>query len=83
MKNKTLDQLIELIAEVTGNEIENVKPDSNLDDDLGIILDDDFNRLIAHVNQDFEINLSARDLNDVVVTVLDLANIIDEEIELG
>ncbi len=83
MKNKTFNQLVELIAEVTGNEPKNIKADSSLDDDLGIILDDDFERLIAHINQKFDVDLSAHDLNDVIATVADLANIIDEEIELG
>ncbi len=83
MTKETLNKLNDLIVEVTGNDPDSIKPESDLEEDLGIVLDEDFERLISSINQDFEIELDAEEINDVVTTVGDLANIIEEELELG
>ena len=83
MKSDTLDQLVDIIAGVTGNEPETVVPEADLEDDLGIVLDEDFTRLIFNINQKFDIQLDEESVSEVVSTVADLGNIIDEELELG
>ena len=83
MNQQTFEKLQDIIVEVTGNEPDSIKPESSLEDDLGIILDEDFERLILAINQAFEIELDPEEISDVVATVGDLASIIDEELELG
>ena len=80
---ETLEKLNDIIVEVTGNDPEVVKPESDLEEDLGVVLDEDFERLIQAVNQAFEVELDPEEVSDVVATVKDLANIIEEELELG
>ncbi len=84
---KSLEQLRQLLAEKTSNDLEEIQPYSNLEDDLGINLADDFPRLLAQINTEFEIDL---DLETVVgememagETVAELAKLIDDESELG
>jgi len=83
MNPDTLKKLVEIIVEVTGNDPETIKSESSLEDDLGVVLDDDFRRLILAVNQAFQIELDPEEANEVVRTVGDLAGLIDEELELG
>ena len=83
MMQDTLEKLNDIIVEVTGNDPEVIKPESDLEEDLGIVLDEDFERLIQAVDQAFEIELNPKEISDVVATVQDLANIIEEELELG
>lgn len=83
MNPDTLKKLVEIIVEVTGNDPETIKSESSLEDDLGVVLDDDFRRLILAVNQAFQIELDPEEASEVVRTVGDLAGLIDEELELG
>ncbi len=83
MLTDTYNQLAEIIVEVTGNSPESIEPDADLEEDLGIVLDEDFERLIKTINQTFNIELEPDEISEVVATVGDLAAIIDEEIELG
>jgi acyl carrier protein len=83
MKERIFNQLVDIIVGVTGNDPEAIKLESNLEDDLGVVLDDDFARLIDNINQEFNIELSSQDVSEVVSTVNDLVNVIDEELELG
>ena len=83
MLTDTYSQLAEIIVEVTGNSPESIKPDADLEEDLGIVLDEDFERLIKTINQTFNIELESDEISEVVATVGDLVAIIDEEIELG
>lgn len=84
---KSLEQLRQFLAEKTSNDLEEIQPYSNLEDDLGINLADDFPRLLAQINTEFEIDL---DLDTVIdememagETVAELAKLIDDESELG
>ena len=83
MKSDTLNQLVDIIAGVTGNEPEMVVPEADLEDDLGVVLEEDFARLIFNINQKFDIQLDENSIGEVVSTVADLSSIIDEELELG
>jgi acyl carrier protein len=76
-----LVQLQRIIAEETGNELEDITPDSYLEDELGIS-QSDFRRLIIRVNKEFGIRLESNLLAEIE-TVLDLAVLIEDEAELG
>ncbi len=78
-----LPQLIEAIAEVTGNDAEYISEFSHLEEDLGIVLDEDFKRLIAKINAEFSIKLDITEASDQSETVGDLLTLVNEETELG
>lgn len=84
---KSLEQLRQFLAEKTSNEIEEIQAYSNLEDDLGINLADDFPRLLAQINTEFEIDLDYDTVVDEMEmageTVAELAKLIDDESELG
>jgi len=78
-----LPKLINIISEVTGNDIEYITEFSHLEDDLGIVLDEDFKRLVAKINADFTIKLDITEASDQAETVGDLLGLINEETELS
>jgi acyl carrier protein len=84
---KSLEQLRALLAEKTGNDLEDIHPQSHLEDDLGINLTDDFPRLLSQINAEFEIGLDLHTVMDEMEmageTVAELAKLIDDESELG
>ncbi len=84
---KSLEQLRNLLADITGNELDEIHPQSNLEDDLGINLADEFPRLLSQVNTEFEIELELDAVKDEMEvageTVAELAKLIDDESELG
>ena len=76
-----------LLSEITGNEIDDITVYSHLEDDLGVNLHDEFRRIVAQINLEFEISLNKSELLDELSetgeTVGELAKLIDEECELG
>jgi len=82
-KTDIMPQLIEVIAEVTGNDPEQIFPESHLEEDLGIVLDQDFNRLLAKINAEFNIKLNPSLAGSQAETINDLAALVIEETELG
>ncbi|HCC84395.1 MAG TPA: hypothetical protein DEP87_01825 [Candidatus Pacebacteria bacterium] len=84
---KSLAQLQEFLANFTGNDLEEIKPYSHLEDDLGLTLTDDLARLVAQINHVFEIKLKKSEvmseLETAGETVAELAKLIDDECELG
>lgn len=84
---KSLEQLRALLAEKTGNDLEDIHPQSHFEDDLGINLSDDFPRLLSQINVEFEIGLDLHTVMDEMEmageTVAELAKLIDDESELG
>lgn len=83
----SLPQLQEFLADFTGNDIEEIHPYSHLEDDLGLTLVDDLPRMVAKINQAFEIKLQAKEVMSELETagesVAELAKLIDDECELG
>lgn len=77
------DQLRSILAEVTGNEVGDIHPDSLLVDDLGMTDVADMPRLIKRINRDFEITLNPTHIADEVESVEDLLTLIIDETELG
>ncbi|MBU0978623.1 MAG: phosphopantetheine-binding protein [Patescibacteria group bacterium] len=82
-KTDIMPQLIDVIATVTGNDPEQISPESHLEEDLGIVLDQDFNRLLAKINAEFSIELNPGLASSQAETISDLATLVVEETELG
>ncbi|MBP9819690.1 acyl carrier protein [Candidatus Woesebacteria bacterium] len=78
----TLQSIQHIIAELTGNDLEEVHPDAILDEELNISLTE-FTQIIRRINQQFELTLSTKDLHDEVETVQELATAVHDERELG
>jgi acyl carrier protein len=80
----TLKRVCDIIAETTGNELEDVQPYAFLDDDLGVT-PLDFTRIVKQINKDFGIRLDADELleTEEIETVAHLATVVAEEKELG
>lgn len=81
-------RLRQLLHDLTGNDMEEIVPDSDLEEDLGLNLDVDLTRLVETVNRDFEIHLSERAVyqeltEEAGASVAELAKLIYDEYELG
>ena len=80
-------ELRDLLVETTGNSEREVFLEADLEEDLGLNLDEDLTRLIKRVNQRFEIHLVAlevlEELEEVGASVAELAKLINDEHELG
>ena len=87
MKNETFERLRELLAIPTGHNVEEIFPHSELEVGLGVDMEEDFPRLVAAVNNEFEIHLDPdhvfHELSEANDSVEQLAKLIEEEIELG
>lgn len=71
-----------IIADLTGNEIEDVDPEYDLEDDLNIT-HIDLKRIVSVINSDFDIELNPSEIEDDVETVTELCVLTQEESELG
>jgi len=87
METEIFQRLRELLAVTTGHNPEEITPASQLEVDLGINFEEDFARLLAIINHEFNIELEAiHVLNELAAaedTVGQLAKLIEEEVELG
>ncbi|MFZ5437554.1 MAG: hypothetical protein ACOZAK_00665 [Patescibacteria group bacterium] len=87
MNKDIFNQLQELLALATGHSPAEILPGSHLEADLGINMEEDFPRLLAVINQDFEIELDMMtvldELEESEDTVEQLAKLVEEEVELG
>lgn len=73
----------QVIADVTGNDIAEVHPQAELEDELGVT-PVDLGRIIVELNKELDIQLSARDVEaEEVTTVQELTVIVSEEALLG
>ncbi|NCO12718.1 MAG: hypothetical protein COZ34_05055 [Candidatus Pacebacteria bacterium CG_4_10_14_3_um_filter_34_15] len=71
-----------IIADMTGNEIEDVDPQYNLEDDLGIT-EIDFKRILKTINSYFNIELNHKEISEEIETVTELTILVQDESELG
>lgn len=81
-KSEVFEVVQRIIAEQTGNHIEDIIGATHLQDELGI-LGPDFARVVRTIGEELEVSLSVSDLEDEVETVDDLVAIAFEEAELG
>jgi len=71
-----------IIADMTGNEIEDVDPQYDLEDDLGIT-EIDLKRILKTINSAFNIELNHKEVAEDIETVTELSILVQEESELG
>lgn len=79
---RTLFKVQELIAEVTGSDLEDVTAYAQLADELGVT-EIDMMRLISELNAHFDIRLKPKLVLPDVETVEDLAMLVHDELNLG
>lgn len=82
------NRLRQLLVELTGNDIEEVVPDADLEEDLGLNLDVDLTRIVERINQEFEIRLHEKAVyqeltEEAHASVAELAKLVYDEYELG
>ena len=82
------NRLRQLITDLTGNDIEEVIPDADLEEDLGLDLDVDIARLVDQINKEFDIELSEKTVykeltEEAHATIAELAKLVYDEYELG
>lgn len=85
---EVFNQLRQLLTDITGNNIEEVVPDADLEEDLGLDLDVDLNRLVDRINREFEIELNEKAVykeltEEAHASVAELAKLVYDEYELG
>ena len=91
MKNidpEIFNRLRQLLTDITGNNIEEVVPDADLEEDLGLDLELDLNRLVDRINKEFAIELSEKTVyqeltQEAHASVAELAKLVYDEYELG
>ena len=71
-----------IIADLTGNEIEDVDPQYDMEDELGIT-ELDFRRIVRTINSYFNIDLKSREISEEIETVNELTKLVQDESELG
>jgi len=82
------NRLRQLLVDITGNDIEEVVPGADLEEDLGLNLDVDLSRLVNRVNKEFEIELNEKIVykeltEEAHASVAELAKLVYDEYELG
>lgn len=85
---EVFNRLRQLLADVTGNSIDEVWPDADLEEDLGLDLDLDTERLVDLINQEFEVSMSSKHVyqeltDEAGAKVAELAKLVYDECELG
>ncbi len=78
---QTLLKIQHIIAEITGNEVEDISQDSLLED-LNLY-GPDLKRVVVAIGKAFGVYLYASDIEDECETIHDLALIVHEEAFLG
>ena len=78
---QTLLKIQHIIAEITGNEVEDIGQDSLLED-LNLY-GPDLKRVVVAIGKAFGVYLYASDIEDECATIHDLALIVHEEAFLG
>lgn len=87
MNSQPLEKLQQILAVTTSHDLEEIGPETRLEEDLGVNMLEDFPSLMAMINSEFELKLQIEDvlneLEEAEETVEVLAKLIEEEIELG
>lgn len=87
MNKEIFTKLQELLAMATGHNVAEILDITQLEADLGVNMEEDFPRLMAVINHDFDIELELDvvldELDEAGDTVEQLAKLIEEEVELG
>ena len=85
--SNVFEQLRELLAEMAASSREDIFPETDLEEELNMNLEDDATRLVKRINQHFDIDLDqglvVAELSEAGPTVLELTKLIHDELELG
>lgn len=82
-QEEVVERIRNIIAETTGNDISDIFPDTLLDDELEITTVD-FKRIVAAINNEYQIELNPDELlEEDINTVIELAMVVREETELS
>lgn len=86
--SEIFNRLRQLLTEITGNDIEEVVPDADLEEDLGLNLDVDLGRIVDRINREFGISLQEKLVYEELTeeahaSVAELAKLVYDEYELG
>jgi hypothetical protein len=79
---KTLLKVQEIVADVTGNELDDIGAFTTFGDELGVT-EPDMLRIVDETNLHFGIHLSLKLIEHEVETIQDLALLVHDEISLG
>lgn len=78
----TLNKIQFIIANSTGNDPEDITPESTLDEELNVT-ETDMTRIVLEINKAFNIALKPDDVSEEAENVKELALLVHEEAELG
>ena len=85
--SNVFEQLRELLAEMAASSREDIFPETDLEEELNMNLEDDATCLVKRINQHFDIDLDqglvVAELSEAGPTVLELTKLIHDELELG
>ena len=85
--SSVFEQLRALLAEMAASSREDIFPETDLEEELNMNLEDDATRLVKRINQHFDIDLDqglvVAELSEAGPTVLELTKLIHDELELG
>jgi len=80
-KNDTFTIIQHIIAETTGNDMEDITLDADLEDDLGINMMDEFPVIVTKIQKQIEVILPVSAVKECA-TVAELVELVDDEREL-
>ena len=85
--SNVFEQLRELLAEMAASSREDIFPETDLEEELNMSLENDATRLVKRINRRFDIDLDqdlvVAELSEAGPTVLELTKLIHDELELG
>ena len=79
--SQTFHKVQRMLAEHTGNELEDITLESELVEEL-LFTPVDFKRIVGLLNAEYDINLDVSEITEEVETVEDLVVVVHEKIEL-
>lgn len=86
-QTKELDQITAriqaIIAEVTGNDLDDLTLHAHLVDELNVTEHTDLPRIITKINETFDINLNSKEISEEIETIRDLSLLVRDETVLG
>ena len=77
------EKLRDILADATGNDVGDIYPESDLEEDLGMELDVDLPHILKRINEEFDIKLDIPVVAEQVATVEDVLTYVTDETELG
>ena len=80
-KNDTFTIIQHIIAETTGNDMEDITLDADLEDDLGINMMDEFPAIVTKIQKQIDVILPVSAVKECA-TVAELVELVDDEREL-